>query len=512
MASHAIPPSLQRTNSKANMNIFLLIQIKLNDNLLIISRDSLAPSLRTGKLILRQKIHIRDEEGNNIEATIIYMLSVLNTIRFVKLTYIFEGINSDHHDRDNCVAMKKYLIAQKRQQEKNNTTQSLNVSNESYSPLSSSQITISNESSDTLVKKYSRIHKKKNVNQPNKHSTMITSTLISNESDPYEEDDEATSGSVEYSLSSSTKPNEIVKMNTITNNITESSSTLMENNEDNPYAQKIRELSSKVKEQEAIIKNQSAEIKRLQMITIEIPTDEAVQNFLMYLGDKTRQQSTEYKFTGNLVDEAKTLEINLHQLNEILNSQAGVTSVARDLFQIIVPENRRKVDRWNQLDEDILFKEKLLIDFMERYYGPLKVDQKKVHTSLVGCLRNQRNTNKKRSQLANIQNGGIAEGNHMHQLADPEDDTLTYLSVNEKSNDADYKHDNETTSDVDFDNEYFADFTEKDVTDDSDNEDDFHLTEDDDIEESLNEEQLKIADEFFGMQNETESIRDYAEV
>ncbi|CAF1544526.1 unnamed protein product, partial [Rotaria sordida] len=160
--------------------------------------------------------------------------SVLNTIRFVKLTYIFEGINSDHHDRDNCVAMKKYLIAQKRQQEKNNTTQSLNVSNESYSPLSSSQITISNESSDTLVKKYSRIHKKKNVNQPNKHSTMITSTLISNESDPYEEDDEATSGSVEYSLSSSTKPNEIVKMNTITNNITESSSTLMENNEDNP--------------------------------------------------------------------------------------------------------------------------------------------------------------------------------------------------------------------------------------------------------------------------------------
>ncbi|CAF0910775.1 unnamed protein product [Rotaria sordida] len=490
MASHAVPPSLQRTNSKANMNIFLLIQIKLNDNLLIIGRDSLAPPLRTGKLTLRQKIHIRDEEGNNIEATIIYM----------------------HHDRDNCVAMKKHLIAQKKQQEKNNTPPSLNVSNESYSPLSSSQITISNESSDTLVKKYSRIHKKKNVNQPNKHSTMITSTLISNESDLYEEDDETTSGSVEYSLSSSTKPNEIVKTNTVTNNTTESSSTLMENNEDNPYAQKIRELSSKVKEQEAIIKNQSAEIKRLQMITIEIPTDEAVQNFLMYLGDKTRQQSTEYKFTGNLVDEAKTLEINLHQLNEILNSQAGVTSVARDLFQIIVPENRRKVDRWNQLDEDILFKEKLLIDFMERYYGPLKVDQKKVHTSLVGCLRNQRNTNKKRSQLANIQNGGIAEGNHMHQLADPEDDTLTYLSVNEKSNDADYKHDNETTSDVDFDNEYFADFTEKDVTDDSDNEDDFHLTEDDDIEESLNEEQLKIADEFFGMQNETESIRDYAEV
>ncbi|CAF1550988.1 unnamed protein product, partial [Rotaria sordida] len=91
-------------------------------------------------------------------------------------------------------------------------------------------------------------------------------------------------------------------------------------------------------------------------------------------------------------------------------------------------------------------------------------------------------------------------------------DTLAYLSVNEKSNDADYKHDNETTSDVDFDNEYFADFTEKDVTDDSDTEDDFHLTEDDDIEESLNEEQLKIADEFFGMKNETESIRDYDEV
>ncbi|CAF4903266.1 unnamed protein product, partial [Rotaria sp. Silwood2] len=109
----------------------------------------------------------------------------------------------------------------------------------------------------------------------------------------------------------------------------------------------------------------------------------------MYLGDKTRQQSTEYKFTGNLVDEAKTLGINVDQLNEILNSKAGTTSVARDLFQAIVPENRRKVDRWNQLDEDIFIKEKLLIEFTERYYGPLKVDQKKVHTSLVGCLRNQ---------------------------------------------------------------------------------------------------------------------------
>ncbi|CAF4345374.1 unnamed protein product [Rotaria sp. Silwood2] len=475
MASYAVPPSLQRTNNKANMNIFLLIQIKLNDNLLIISRDSLTPPLRTGKLTLRQKIHIRDEEGNNIEATIIYM----------------------HHDRDNCVAMKKHLIAQKRQQEKNNTTQSLNVSNESYSPLSSSQITISNESSDNLVKKYSRIHKKKNVNQPNKHSTMLSSTLISTESDPYEEDDETTSGSVEYSLYSSTKPNETVKMNTTMVNITESSSTLMEDNEDNCYAQKIRELSNKVKEQEAIIKNQTAEIKRLRTTT---------------LGDKTRQQSTEYKFTGNLVDEPKTLGINVDQLNEILNSKAGTTSVARDLFQAIVPENRRKVDRWNQLDEDIFIKEKLLIEFTERYYGPLKVDQKKVHTSLVGCLRNQRNTNKKRSQLADIQNGGIAEGNHMRQLADPEDDTLAYISVNEKSNYVDYKHDNETTSDVDFDNEYFADFTEKVVTDDSDNEDDFHLTEDDEIEESLNEEQLKIADEFFDMQNKTESIRDYDEV
>lgn len=32
---------------------------------------------------------------------------------------------------------------------------------------------------------------------------------------------------------------------------------------------------------------------------------------------------------------------------------------------------------------------------MERYYGPVQADPKRIHTSLVGCLRNQRNSKKK---------------------------------------------------------------------------------------------------------------------
>lgn len=40
---------------------------------------------------------------------------------------------------------------------------------------------------------------------------------------------------------------------------------------------------------------------------------------------------------------------------------------------------------------------------MERYYGPLQAIPKKMHTSIVGCLRNQRNTKKKLLHETQIQ-------------------------------------------------------------------------------------------------------------
>ena len=73
MATAVVSASLQRTNSNGQLNIYLLIENKINDDLIIICRNNLPPALRSGKLILHQKITIRDEERRSIEGTIIYM-------------------------------------------------------------------------------------------------------------------------------------------------------------------------------------------------------------------------------------------------------------------------------------------------------------------------------------------------------------------------------------------------------------------------------------------------------
>jgi hypothetical protein len=77
MATSVPSPSLQRTNSNGQLNIYLLIENKTDYSLLIVSRNTLPPTLRTGKLVLQQKITIRNEERRTIEGTIIYMRTYL---------------------------------------------------------------------------------------------------------------------------------------------------------------------------------------------------------------------------------------------------------------------------------------------------------------------------------------------------------------------------------------------------------------------------------------------------
>ncbi|CAF3312044.1 unnamed protein product, partial [Rotaria sp. Silwood2] len=88
MAASIAPPSLQRTNSNGQLNVYILFQNKINDDLLIVSQDKLPPALRTGKLVLNQRVTFRDEQRRNVEGGIIYM----------------------HHSRDNCIAKKKELL------------------------------------------------------------------------------------------------------------------------------------------------------------------------------------------------------------------------------------------------------------------------------------------------------------------------------------------------------------------------------------------------------------------
>ena len=68
-----LPKSLQRTDSTGQLNVFLLLKKKSNNDLLVVSREDLPPTLRNGRLVLNQKIIIRDEERNSIEGVIVYM-------------------------------------------------------------------------------------------------------------------------------------------------------------------------------------------------------------------------------------------------------------------------------------------------------------------------------------------------------------------------------------------------------------------------------------------------------
>jgi hypothetical protein len=65
--------SLQRTDSTGHLNVHIVVRLKHNDALKIISREDLPPALRSGRLNLNQKITIRDATRNTIEGLVVYM-------------------------------------------------------------------------------------------------------------------------------------------------------------------------------------------------------------------------------------------------------------------------------------------------------------------------------------------------------------------------------------------------------------------------------------------------------
>ncbi|CAF2978492.1 unnamed protein product [Rotaria sp. Silwood2] len=400
MAASIAPPSLQRTNSNGQLNVYILFQNKINDDLLIVSQDKLPPALRTGKLVLNQRVTFRDEQRRNVEGGIIYM----------------------HHSRDNCIAKKKELLEKRSQQQKENGNKSLHVTNLFDSYATASTITIGDRSSKDVTKKPSKIQKKSETIQYDKNSTLLLSKSLLHDLCEDKEDEEdnndITSDSIEYSFSSAVrKPNLEDALNKTLLNTIEKSSTIEQNNENSIYLERIQDLSLKVKQQAKIIKQQTVEIKRLRSTTIEIPKEPLIQEYILYLGDKVRQQTSLHKYEGNLENEAIQLGLTIDQLNEILKSKGGITTIARDLFKKIVPESRRQVDNWNQLEEDVLLKEKVLIEFLERYYGALQANPKQIHKSLVGCLRNQRHLKKKEGEQLCTPDNDENEPNSIEHLS-----------------------------------------------------------------------------------------------
>jgi hypothetical protein len=55
------------------------------------------------------------------------------------------------------------------------------------------------------------------------------------------------------------------------------------------------------------------------------------------------------------------LGISTVRLNEILNLNVAISSIARELFKQIIPENKRSVNRWSELTEEVFIKEQMLI-------------------------------------------------------------------------------------------------------------------------------------------------------
>lgn len=55
-------------------------------------------------------------------------------------------------------------------------------------------------------------------------------------------------------------------------------------------------------------------------------------------------------------------------------------------------------------------------DFLLRYFGPLEVEQKKVHISLVGCVRNERGAAKKQKLLSNTVHEDALDGDIVDQV------------------------------------------------------------------------------------------------
>ncbi|CAF1457563.1 unnamed protein product [Rotaria sordida] len=219
---------------------------------------------------------------------------------------------------------------------------------------------------------------------------------------------------------------------------------------------------------------------------------------------------------------AKKLGLSRDELNKILTTKPGITRVARALFQQIVPKELLQVDHWNDLDPYVLLKEKILIKFMERYYGPLQMRprvtfiqrQERVkrkncahwtaHKCQISLKRMQNKVNLKRLQKRNFNHG---------ELTDLKiNDIFTYLSIDEKTNNEVAEEFDSATFDSDFENEYFGDIDEENVIHDSEDENGEDFEEKEMIEEDLCEEQILFGNEFFNMESSTMSTRDYDEI
>lgn len=85
MNNHSAPKSWQRTDSSGNLHVFIVLKLKANDCLKIISRDDLPNTLRYGRLSLNQRVMMRDASRNNIEGVVVFIRELIISVRDIFL-------------------------------------------------------------------------------------------------------------------------------------------------------------------------------------------------------------------------------------------------------------------------------------------------------------------------------------------------------------------------------------------------------------------------------------------
>ena len=382
MASTVLKNSLQRTDSTGQLNVFIVLKKKINNELLIVSREDLPPTLRNGRLILNQKIIIRDEQRNSIEGVIVYMSMYRKELFSLDIEYSCTFLQTIDPDRDSCIAARKEMMNNKIEQ--NKKTSGSSGSSVSKIPLSASQTVIRPTPAKNIAKKplagpsvqkkpihTSPIENKQSIEPDGTSAGPIESRQCDDSSD------ETRNGSREFSFSPNTDANEKQKSHSTCSNAFDVSIRFDEDNENEFFINKINQLNAQTHQLKLLVQQRDSEIKRLRSTTISmlsslsslafmyfclaLPTEQVTRDFICHMSDKIKQSTTEYKYLGNLSKDAQRLGIHVTKLTEFLTSKTSISSIARNIFKEIVSVDKRNVSCWNELPDDVVCKEKMLI-------------------------------------------------------------------------------------------------------------------------------------------------------
>jgi hypothetical protein len=273
--------SLQRTDSSGQLNVFIVLKLKSNGSLKIVSREDLPPSLRNGRLVLKQKIVLRDEARNNIEGEIMYMRQYQSVLRSTFLDRLFASsfcFQSDA-DREQCVIFEKQPMEQSKLSGTGLSSKAKSMTSRLISKPPNVQRretgTHSNVVPASIVPSINAVRSSSCDKQPT--GTQRTPHPESNHQQQTmtfdDLDDRASSIEIH---STRTNNNSLTFDDNDVDDMMDDSVPTSESTDNDILLDKIKSLSAKASQQAILIKEKDALIKRLRstMIGIDSPLDQ----------------------------------------------------------------------------------------------------------------------------------------------------------------------------------------------------------------------------------------------